>query len=115
MATLHRSQPLEHKQVTDRESKPGAAERSFFISLQGDHALTVSELWPDGDAPENPTVKDVVDLLQRYSIVDLMGDWNLGVDVNVALAGHARGGGADDSPVWLTSYGTSDKLSRLKT
>lgn len=33
---------------------------SFEFDFHGSVRLTVAEIWPDGDAPEKPTVKDVV-------------------------------------------------------
>lgn len=34
-------------------------EHEFTLSFSGDIKLKTSQIWPDGDAPENPTAKDV--------------------------------------------------------
>ena len=36
----------------------------FILVLEGDLELDVDELWPDGDAPVNPTDEDVIELLK---------------------------------------------------
>jgi hypothetical protein len=51
----------------------------FYVDLHGPAALTVDEVWPDGDAPENPTPADVVAAMRRsagsaHATVD---QWNL--------------------------------------
>lgn len=57
---------------------------SFMVTLEGDHALTVDQIWPDGDAPENPTSEDVEMVLAEYSVLELIRDWNLEFDIFVA-------------------------------
>lgn len=39
--------------------------KTFRILLEVDVVLTEGELWPDGDAPENPTVADVQELIRN--------------------------------------------------
>lgn len=34
--------------------------REFTISVGDESVLSLDEIWPDGDAPENPTVQDVI-------------------------------------------------------
>lgn len=34
--------------------------RSWIIEWGGEATLTVDEIWPNGDAPENPTRDDVI-------------------------------------------------------
>lgn len=53
--------------------------------------LSVEEIWPDGDAPENPTAQDVVDRMKGGSI-KVLRDWNLVAsievnEINVGLSG----------------------------
>lgn len=50
-------------------------ETTFLISL-GETELTVEEVWPDGDAPENPTAEDVATAM-RSSRGPVLSDWNL--------------------------------------
>lgn len=40
--------------------------------------LGVDEIWPDGDAPENPTVEDVVAQMEKSQMT--IDEWNLRPD-----------------------------------
>lgn len=64
---------------------------TFYISFEGDHYLTLDELWPDGDAPGNPTVEDVRALVNQYSLPQLLNEWNLSTEVYVDGPYHSRG------------------------
>jgi hypothetical protein len=58
----------------------------IFITLEADHGLDVSDVWPDGDAPEVITaeaVRQVMEACGPKSVV--LPDWNLGVDVTVSI------------------------------
>ena len=62
--------------------------RLFGFEIHFDMDLSEEDLWPDGDAPEAPTIKDVVDMItkeagEKYGgdVVSLLRDWDL-------LAGH---------------------------
>lgn len=59
--------------------------KKFTISIQGEHTLDLSEIWPDGDAPENPTSEDVVQAIEDScsNVADLISDWNLDCEVDV--------------------------------
>jgi hypothetical protein len=59
------------------------ASEQFHFEYDGDHTLTVEELWPDGDAPENPTTEQALARVRESCSGprDLIGDWNLGVTV----------------------------------
>lgn len=59
------------------------SKKTFGISLEGEEYLTVDQIWPNGDAPDNPTIEDVEDVLSEYSPLDLVKDWNLRLDVTV--------------------------------
>jgi hypothetical protein len=51
---------------------------TFRISISIDEYFTKEELWPDGDAPENPTAKDIVELIRKCGGVKrIIEDWNL--------------------------------------
>lgn len=51
-------------------------ERRFVFSLPP-VTLSVSSLWPDGDAPVDPTVADVEELINGYNCGDLIKEWAL--------------------------------------
>lgn len=59
--------------------------KTFHITLTGDHELSISDIWPDGDAPENPTVADVVAVMRQYGYeaARLALDWNLELDLEI--------------------------------
>jgi hypothetical protein len=48
----------------------------FAIELDCTLDLSTSEIWPDGNAPENPTVEDVLKVLREHgSVTTVIGDW----------------------------------------
>lgn len=50
----------------------------FRITITSDNVLTLDELWPDGDAPENPTADDVrARIRQHGGAREVLRDWNL--------------------------------------
>lgn len=52
--------------------------KKFKISYAVETVLDVDALWPGGDAPENPTVDDVVRLINKYGgIYRVLDTWNL--------------------------------------
>lgn len=57
------------------------AKKTFFIEVGDEAHLTVDEIWPDGDAPENPTREDVIEKIRatesRFSFASNWGfeDW----------------------------------------
>ena len=53
---------------------------TFTIRLTIEDTLTVEQIWPDGDAPDNPTCDNVYDLLDRSgSPLSVANEWNLTV------------------------------------
>jgi len=62
----------------------------FNITIEGDHTLSIDEIWPDGDVPENPTAEDVRQLIKSQASMDeamyLIRDWNLRCDVRIQKA-----------------------------
>lgn len=57
----------------------------FMISFDTSLTMTIDEIWPDGDAPENPGVEDVLVALEESgSFISVLNDWcfpNEGWDV----------------------------------
>lgn len=60
--------------------------RQFSLSLDLDETYLIDEIWPDGGAPENPTVEDVRHALlhdsegrplTRYALIDQLQDIGL--------------------------------------
>lgn len=58
----------------------------FELSFSGSVVLTEDEIWPDGDAPETPTYRDVLRRIGEWrSRGELIRDWSLDdvIDVEV--------------------------------
>lgn len=56
----------------------------FLLSLEMNVDLSMEELWPDGDGPEDPTEEDVVNLIKSEGgILEILNDWNLSELVKV--------------------------------
>jgi len=53
----------------------------FHIEWGGEAMLSVDEVWPDGDAPGNPTSEDVIAVMQKSrSVARLCNEWNLRIE-----------------------------------
>lgn len=50
----------------------------FIISYEMKTELDIHQLWPDGDAPDNPSCEDVRSLIEEHGgIVRVIKAWNL--------------------------------------
>lgn len=56
----------------------------FTIDFDVSVTLDREQIWPDGDAPENPTVEDVYEAMtgerkhpDAYDMYKIVGDWDL--------------------------------------
>ena len=65
--------------------RSGPVEKTFHVEITGSQTLTVREIWPDGDAPDNPTVDDVIEVMRdcARSAEQLQRDWDLSFDIEV--------------------------------
>jgi hypothetical protein len=55
----------------------------FYVGVP-DVALEVEDVWPDGDAPENPTAADVAEVMRSTgSIGRIVSEWNLWAEIEV--------------------------------
>lgn len=61
---------------------------TFHVRFDADWTLDVEDIWPDGDAPANPTAEDVRRVIMECGgILRVMRDWDLvtdGSDFSVA-------------------------------
>lgn len=58
--------------------------KTFYIDIAGYYPLTVEDIWPDGNAPENPTDEDVAVRMREYGdVFTTLRDWNLRPEVSV--------------------------------
>jgi len=61
--------------------------KSFNFSIYTDVVLTVDEIWPDGNAPENPTVADVVAVIDNCGGTrSVLRDWDLDNDLTLTIS-----------------------------
>lgn len=64
----------------------------FRIMIEIDETLSIAELWPDGDAPPNPTVGDVEALIEKCGgVVKIMRDWSLEFDAVLTVTACSGG------------------------
>lgn len=52
-------------------------DKKFNIKVVCDINFSIKEIWPDGDAPVNPTAQDVIDTMKEDcgSIRNLLSEW----------------------------------------
>lgn len=68
--------------------------KAFTISITGSVTLTPEQIWPDGDAPENPTVEDARARVESWGavhVVDFLDDDRRAFRVDV-VAAEEKGG-----------------------
>lgn len=69
--------------MSDRPRHPG-----FSINLSCDVMLSISDLWPDGNAPQDPTVADVAELVRRDGgLRHIIRAWNLDAETEMTISG----------------------------
>lgn len=73
------NEKIEQLQVKKREIELGRKLSKFRFEFGVDITLHEDQIWPDGDAPENPTVEDVQELLDDLgmSATCTINEWNL--------------------------------------
>lgn len=61
----------------------------FTIGVDGWFDLTTEDIWPDGDAPEDPSADDVIAAIKRssYSVGNFLREWGLIEDLEVTVEG----------------------------
>ena len=70
----------------DDSGTPVALVRGFRLYYEGETFLRVQDLWPDGDAPENPTVADVRALMRAEGPDwKVIREWDLDHDVVISV------------------------------
>jgi len=82
-AVPHRQQ--EGKMI-DVEATSKETKKRFTICIDASFDLDIDEIWPDGDAPENPTAADVVKLIEQCgNISNFINEWNLETAFSVSV------------------------------
>jgi hypothetical protein len=70
----------------DDSGTRAARVRGFRLYYEGETFLRVQDLWPDGDAPENPTVADVRALMRAEGPHwKVIREWDLDHDVVISV------------------------------
>lgn len=67
----------------------------FTVWIETDSfEMPLSEIWPDGDAPANPTEEDVAEAMRNYGSVErVIEDWDLLANPRICISG--QGGVAE--------------------
>jgi len=61
---------------------------TFCFDITINETLAVEQIWPDGGAPENPTVDDVIKVLQECGGPQRVDeDWDLLNDIALDISG----------------------------
>jgi hypothetical protein len=59
----------------------------FRLQWQGEWAFDREAIWPNGDAPKNPTVKDVLaSMREEGSLTTLIFEWSLDETLGFVLS-----------------------------
>lgn len=60
----------------------------FSIGLSCDVVLSIADLWPDGNAPANPTVSDVAALVMKEGgLRHIIRAWDLDRETEMTITG----------------------------
>lgn len=68
-----------------RINKRLASAPEIELSIVASLSLTADQIWPDGDWPENPTAKDVLEVMKNDASTParLLSEWNLDDDIDM--------------------------------
>lgn len=63
------------------------AAREFFVDIEASVVLGLDDIWPDGDAPENPTAEDVAALMRKCgSKHRVLDEWDLVGELTITVS-----------------------------
>ncbi len=69
------------------DEEPKKPKKVFHFSLSADVDLEIDQIWPDGDAPENPTVDDVLKVIAACGGAhEILRDWDLDQDLDLTIS-----------------------------
>jgi hypothetical protein len=64
-----------------------AKNKTFYFHFERSVELRVDDIWPDGDAPDNPTVLDVVNVVNDCGGArDVFRDWDLDSEIEHVIS-----------------------------
>jgi len=65
------------------------SDEMFEVLIDGTFTLSVEDVWPDGNAPANPTAVDVaIEMRKEDNVLRLIREWNLHPVVRVQERGN---------------------------
>lgn len=65
---------------------PEPPKKKFTIDLSGSFTFNVTQLWPDGDWPNDPSIEDVNKLIEKEGgAACVIAEWNLDPEINVRV------------------------------
>ena len=69
----------------------------FTVIFSGSATMEKDWIWPDGGAPENPTVEDVVQAIKddTRDAAEFINEWNMGDSIEVHVYNKADPKGLD--------------------
>lgn len=72
--------------------------REFLIRFDGEVALSTADIWPDGDAPDDPSPLDVKRVMEAAGRKErVLRDWDIARYVQVSVSTINDG----PYPVWM--------------
>jgi hypothetical protein len=61
--------------------------KTFYFQFERTIELSIDDIWPDGDAPDNPTVMDVVSVVNDCGgALDVFRDWDLDSEIELTIS-----------------------------
>lgn len=61
--------------------------KTFHFSIEADVSLDVDEIWPDKNAPENPTLEDVIAVIRKDGgMRAVLEEWGLQNDIRLTVS-----------------------------
>jgi len=69
-------------------------EKPFTLTVHTEIQLSVDDVWPDGDAPRNPTFVEVMELLKNECVSrgKVISEWGLEEHTTVTVSQPEKGG-----------------------
>lgn len=69
----------------DIDKRPCPGDITINVRLDGDYALKVGQVWPDGDYPDDITPEAAAVLMREVGVGDLVDEWCLRPSFHVSV------------------------------
>lgn len=71
----------------------------FHLSFTADVSFDLDQIWPDGDAPENPTAEDVARVVRAEGgVLAVLRDWGVEDHLELTISGDGTCATLSDRP-----------------